>query len=318
MRALNNYIPLLLLFYFFNINSENLKDDYAIVIHGGAGWFSNLPEDEVEGIKKGLKQALDKGYEILAQDGSSIDAVEEAIKILEDNPLFNAGRGAVYNAEGVQELDASIMQSNDHNAGAITGVTTVKNPISLARHVMENTKHVMFSGEGAEIIAKEAQLDLVDPSYFYSEKNLKRLKKQQSKDDKLGTVGVVAVDKKGIIVAGTSTGGMTNKLKGRIGDSPVIGAGTWATKGCGVSGTGHGEFFIRYNVAKEICTRVLSGGLSVSDAANSVISELKLLGADAGVIVIDQYGSAAMIYNTPAMARAYKNSNGDEEVSIYD
>ena len=156
----------------------------------------NLPEDEVEGIKKGLKQALDKGYEILAKNGSSIDAVEEAIKILEDNPLFNAGRGAIYNAEGVQELDASIMQSNDHNAGAITGVTTVKNPISLARHVMENTKHVMFSGEEQKLSQMKAQLDLVDPSYFYSEKNLKRLKNQQSKDDKLGTVGVVAVDKK--------------------------------------------------------------------------------------------------------------------------
>jgi len=317
MKAQINYFPLFLLFYFLSLSSGNTNNDYAIVIHGGAGWFSSMPEDEIMGIKKGLKQALDTGYEILDKDGSSIDAVEEAIKMLEDNPLFNAGRGAVYNAEGVQELDASIMQSSDHNAGAITGVTTVKNPISLARYVMENTKHVMFSGNGAEIIAKDAKLDLVDASYFYSEKNLKRLKNQQGKDDKLGTVGVVAIDKKGIIVAGTSTGGMTNKLKGRIGDSPIIGAGTWATTGCGVSGTGHGEFFIRYNVAKEICTRVLTGQLSVFDAANSVINELKLIDADAGVIVLNENGNAAMVFNTPAMARAYKNSSGDEEVSIY-
>ena len=317
MRAIIKYLIGFIFLCCLELNAKENNDNIAIVIHGGAGWFSGMPESEIAGIKNGLKDSLYEGYKILENNGSSVSAVEASIRILEDNSLFNAGKGAVYNADAIQELDASIMQSKDHNAGAVAGVRKVKNPITLAKYVMENTPHVMFSGDGAELIAKDGGIELVDESYFHSEKNLKRLESVQSKQNKLGTVGVVAIDKNGIITAGTSTGGMTNKLKGRIGDSPIIGAGTWATPGCGVSGTGHGEFFIRYNVAKEICSRHLNGNISVREAANNVISELKSIDADAGVIVLDGSGNPAMVFNTPAMARAYKNSNGDEIILIY-
>jgi beta-aspartyl-peptidase (threonine type) len=260
---------------------------------------------------------LDVGFALLENGNSSLDAVEQAIIILENNELFNAGRGSVYTSEQKQEMDASIMFGKNQDAGAVAGVATVKNPISLARYVMEQTKHVMFSGEGAEELARAAGQTIVDPSYFYSEEKLERLRKQK-KDDKMGTVGVVAIDVNGNISAGTSTGGMSNKLPGRIGDAPIIGAGTWAENGgCGVSGTGHGEFFIRFNVAKEICDRVKYKGLSIVDAANQVIYELKNIEADGGVIVLNQDGQVAMEFNTPAMARAYRHSNGTKEVKIY-
>ena len=237
--------------------------------------------------------------------------------ILEDNINFNAGKGSVYNSAKKQEMDASIMVGDSQQAGAVASVSKIKNPIKLARYVMENTKHVMMVGEGAEKIAKEAGFELVNPDYFTSIENLERLKATQEKE-KLGTVGAVALDQSGTISAGTSTGGMTNKKPGRIGDSPIIGAGTWAQNNvCGVSGTGHGEFFIRYNVAREICARIEYLDQSAEKASSELIQELKDRGADGGVIVLDRNGNASMVFNTGGMARAYKNSKGDEIVTIY-
>ena len=290
----------------------------AIVVHGGAGWFENMPEGQVEGIMKGLEDSMNIGYEILVNGGSSLDAVEQAIIHLENDPLFNAGKGAVYTSELRQELDASIMHGLNNDAGAVASVTNVKNPISLARYVMENTDHVMFSSRGAERVAKDAGLDIVYPSYFYQKDRLEDAKRIKKEKNKMGTVGVVAIDMEGNITAGTSTGGMTNKMPGRIGDSPIIGAGTWAENNvCGVSATGHGEYFIRFNVANEICDLIKYQSKNVNEAAEIVIEKLKSIGADGGVIVLDSEGNAAMTFNTPAMARAYKNSKGEQLVKIY-
>ena len=301
----------------FALSTSAEINNVSIVIHGGAGWFTGMAQDDIDGIKKALEESANKGYEIMLKGGTSIDAVEEAIVILEDNPLFNAGKGAVYTSEFKQELDASIMNGSDLNAGAAASVTNVKNPIRLARHIMENTKHVMFSSKGAERVAKEAGLEIVYPSYFYSKEKLERARNQQKKS-KMGTVGVVALDAYGNIAAGTSTGGMTNKKPGRIGDSPIIGAGTWAENNvCGVSGTGHGEYFIRLGVAKEICALVKYQNLSIEQAAQAVIDKLGDMGADGGVIALDSNGNPAMIFNTPAMARAYKNSDDITYVEIY-
>ena len=313
-KHLNNFLLLTLLFIPTQVNASN----YALVIHGGAGWFSDMSAEEVEGIKNGLKEALDIGYEILESGGSSTDAVVEAIVVLEDNELFNAGKGAVYTSELKQELDASIMVGRNNDAGAVASVTNVKNPIKLARYVMEETKHVMFSSKGAERVAKDAGLEIVYPNYFYQKNRLDDAKRIKKENSKMGTVGVVAIDKDGNIAAGTSTGGMTNKMPGRIGDSPIIGAGTWAENNvCGVSATGHGEFFIRFNVANEICDLIKYKSKDVNEAAEIVIENLKSIGADGGVIVLDAEGNAAMTFNTPAMARAYKNSKGEELVKIY-
>ena len=304
---------------FDTLNSEPDKaaKDFAIVIHGGAGWSRNISEEKQKAIQEGLKQALATGYSILESGGSSLNAIEAAIMILEDNINFNAGKGSVYNAAEKQEMDASIMVGDSQQAGAVASVSRIKNPIKLARYVMENTKHVMMVGEGAEKIAKEGGFELVNPDYFASIENLERLKVTQEKE-KLGTVGAVALDQSGTISAGTSTGGMTNKKPGRIGDSPIIGAGTWAQNNvCGVSGTGHGEFFIRYNVAREICARIEYLDQSVEKASSELIQELKDIGADGGVIVLDRNGNVSMVFNTDGMARAYKNSKGDEVVTIY-
>ena len=304
---------------FDTLNSEPDKaaKDFAIVIHGGAGWSRNISDEKQKAIQEGLKQALSAGYSILESGGSSLDAIEAAIMILEDNINFNAGKGSVYNSAKKQEMDASIMVGDSQQAGAVASVSKIKNPIKLARYVMENTKHVMMVGEGAEKIAKEGGFELVNPDYFTSIENLERLKATQEKE-KLGTVGAVALDQNGTISAGTSTGGMTNKKPGRIGDSPIIGAGTWAQNNvCGVSGTGHGEFFIRYNVAREICARIEYLDQSAEKASSELIQELKDRGADGGVIVLDGNGNASMVFNTGGMARAYKNSKGDEIVTIY-
>ena len=287
----------------------------AIVIHGGAGWFSNMSPDEIKDLKKGLKMAADKGFDILENGGSSVDAVEAAIIILEDNPLFNAGRGSVYTSEERQEMDASIMTGKDNEAGAVSSVTNVKNPISLARHVMEETPHVMFTSSGAEKLARDNNIEQVEQSYFANPDRLKSLKKAQ--ENKKGTVGVVAIDKNRVITAGTSTGGMTNKAPGRVGDSPIIGAGTWVeNNSCGVSATGHGEYFIRFSVAKEICVKVRYQNKSIQQASNEVMNQLKEIGADGGVIVMDSQGNYAFAFNTPAMARAYKDASS-EVIKIY-
>ena len=287
----------------------------AIVIHGGAGWFSNMSPDEIKDLKKGLKMAADKGFDILENGGSSVDAVEAAIIILEDNPLFNAGRGSVYTSEEKQEMDASIMTGKDNEAGAVSSVTNVKNPISLARYVMEETPHVMFTSIGAEKLARDNNIEQVDQSYFANPDRLKSLKKAQ--ENKKGTVGVVAIDKNRVITAGTSTGGMTNKAPGRVGDSPIIGAGTWVeNNSCGVSATGHGEYFIRFSVAKEICVKARYQNKSIQQASTEVMNQLKEIGADGGVIVMDNKGNYAFAFNTPAMARAYKDAS-TEVIKIY-
>ena len=287
----------------------------AIVIHGGAGWFSNMSPDEIKDLKKGLKIAADKGFDILENGGSSVDAVEAAIIILEDNPLFNAGRGSVYTSEERQEMDASIMTGKDNEAGAVSSVTNVKNPISLARYVMEETPHVMFTSSGAEKLARDNNIEQVEQSYFANPDRLKSLKKAQ--ENKKGTVGVVAIDKNRVITAGTSTGGMTNKAPGRVGDSPIIGAGTWVeNNSCGVSSTGHGEYFIRFSVAKEICVKARYQNKSIQQASTEVMNQLKEIGADGGVIVMDNKGNYAFAFNTPAMARAYKDASS-EVIKIY-
>tara|TARA_B100000282_G_scaffold25235_1_gene16507 strand:- start:934 stop:1869 length:936 start_codon:yes stop_codon:yes gene_type:complete len=287
----------------------------AIVIHGGAGWFSNMSPDEIKDLKKGLKTAADKGFDILENGGSSVDAVEAAIIILEDNPLFNAGRGSVYTSEERQEMDASIMTGKDNEAGAVSSVTNVKNPISLARYVMEETPHVMFTSSGAEKLARDNNIEQVEQSYFANPDRLKSLKKAQ--ENKKGTVGVVAIDKNRVITAGTSTGGMTNKAPGRVGDSPIIGAGTWVeNNSCGVSATGHGEYFIRFSVAKEICVKARYQNKSIQQASTEVMNQLKEIGADGGVIVMDNKGNYAFAFNTPAMARAYKDASS-EVIKIY-
>ena len=287
----------------------------AIVIHGGAGWFSNMSPDEIKDLKKGLKMAADKGFDILENGGSSVDAVEAAIIILEDNPIFNAGRGSVYTSEERQEMDASIMTGKDNEAGAVSSVTNVKNPISLARHVMEETPHVMFTSSGAEKLARDNNIEQVEQSYFANPDRLKSLKKAQ--ENKKGTVGVVAIDKNRVITAGTSTGGMTNKAPGRVGDSPIIGAGTWVeNNSCGVSATGHGEYFIRFSVAKEICVKARYQNKSIQQASTEVMNQLKEIGADGGVIVMDNKGNYAFAFNTPAMARAYKDASS-EVIKIY-
>ena len=312
------------LFATYNASSDTIENSIldenqsypVIVIHGGAGWSKGKNKQEQDAIKMGLKEALDRGFHVLESGGSSLDAVEIAISALEDNPLFNAGRGSVYTKDEKQEMDASIMNGKDQDAGAVASVSRVKNPIKLARYIMEHTKHVLMAGQGAEKIAKQGKLELVDPSYFYSEEKLKRVRKQKAKE--IGTVGALAMDKSGNITAGTSTGGMTNKLPGRIGDSPIIGAGTWAQNNvCGVSGTGHGEYFIRYNVAREICARMEYLDLSVGEAASQVIGQLTAMGVNGGVIVLDKNGKISMEFNTDGMARAYRNSKGEEMVAIY-
>ena len=296
--------------------SEQPTSHPVIVVHGGAGWSHGTSDEKQHAIKSGLKKALDTGFSILQSGGSSLDAVEAAIVILEDNPVFNAGRGSVYTAEEKQEMDASIMSGNDQDAGAVASVSRVKNPIKLARYIMEHTEHVMMAGSGAEKVAEQGGLELVDPSYFYSEDRLKSVKKQKAK--KNSTVGALAIDKLGNIAAGTSTGGRSNKLPGRIGDSPIIGAGTWAQNNvCGVSGTGHGEYFIRYNVAREICARMEYLKLSVAEAPAQVIGQLTAIDIEGGVIVLDSNGNIAMEFNTDGMARAYRNSEGDEMIAIY-
>ena len=298
-------------------SSDVMASNIAIVIHGGAGWSRNQTEEKLKSIEDGLKRALEEGFSILESGGTSLDAVEAAVIILEDDVTFNAGKGSVYTAEEKQEMDASIMTGQLQNAGAVASVSTIKNPIKLARYIMEKTEHVLIVGQGAENVAIEGGLEVVDPSYFYSKEKLDRVRRQKTKDE-LSTVGAVAIDKDGNISAATSTGGRYNKLPGRVGDSPIIGAGTWAQNNlCGVSGTGHGEYFMRFNVAREICARMDYLGLTANEASNEVINELSEMGIEGGVIVMDKDGSASMIFNTDGMARAYKNSNGDQIVTIY-
>ncbi len=301
-------------------NDAMQPPEWAIVVHGGAGYMrpENYTEaDEME-YKEQLEAALLAGAEILQHGGSSLDAVEAVIRLLEDSPLFNAGRGAVFNAEGVNELDASIMDGRTLNAGAVANVTTIKNPISAARKVMEDSPHVMLIKEGAETFAQENGLEIVDPSWFFTQKSMEALQRAKE-SEKSGTVGCVALDKEGNIAAGTSTGGMTNKKWGRVGDSPVIGAGTYADNNtCGISATGHGEFFIRNVVAYDIAARMKYLNESLESAANDIINnKLKSIGANGGVIAMDKNGNIAMPFNTSGMFRGYLKAGEKPKILIY-
>ncbi|WP_395377457.1 isoaspartyl peptidase/L-asparaginase family protein [Marinicella sp. W31] len=313
------------------------KNDLTIVIHGGAGTIlkENLTDETEAAIRKDLGRALDAGYAVLEKKGDATAAVIAAITILEDSPHFNAGKGAVYTRKAEHELDASLMRGNDLQAGAVAGVKHVKNPILAAQAVMLNSPHVMLSGAGADSFAKEQQLELVENDYFdtesryesWQEVDAKQQKAGASADDvlaaefKFGTVGAVAIDANGNIAAGTSTGGMTYKAYGRIGDSPVIGSGTYAdNRSCGISATGHGEYFIRYAVAHNICSRVRWANASLTEAANAVIhDELLNAGGSGGVIGLDAAGKPIMIFNTKGMYRGYKTSaESDAYIGIYE
>lgn len=301
-------------------SQEPEKYDYALVIHGGAGNFNfqGLEKERQAAYTSALDSALSIGEAVLKNGGSSEDAVVAVISFMEDNPLFNAGKGAVFTHEGTNELDASIMRGNDLQAGAVAGVKTVKNPIKAARVVMEKSEHVVLAGAGADSFAAEQGLDIVDPSYFYTERSYRRLQ-QAISDEKHGTVGCVALDKQGNLCAGTSTGGMTNKRWGRVGDSPIIGAGTYANNAtCGISGTGHGEFFIRYNVAHDISALMAYKGMNIQQAAEEVVmKKLVRAGGEGGVIGLDNLGHAALVFNTTGMFRGYLNSSGEREVKLF-
>lgn len=312
----------------------------GFVIHGGAGVIkkgSLTPEQEKEYRDK-LEEALMAGYRALQAGKSSLDAVEIAIRILEDSPLFNAGKGAVFTHDGKNELDASIMNGKTLAAGAVAGLHRVKNPITLARAVMEKSPHVMMVGEGAEKFAAEQKIELVDPKYFWTQprwdalqKILKEEKEQKAKPadnsnsamaephNRFGTVGAVALDIDGNLAAGTSTGGMTNKKYGRVGDAPIIGAGTYANNAtCAVSATGHGEFFIRLSVARDIASLMEYTAQPVQQAADRVIkTKLQNLGGDGGVIALDRYGFIGISFNSEGMYRAYVDKDGKPVVQIY-
>ncbi|WP_321321850.1 isoaspartyl peptidase/L-asparaginase [Labilibaculum sp.] len=302
------------------------KSDYAIVIHGGAGTIlrENFTPEKEARYKKALQNALQIGDSILRNGGSSLDAVEKTIHILENSPLFNAGKGAVFTNSGKNELDASIMWGKDLNAGAVAGVDDIKNPISAARKVMENSEHVMLSGHGASDFAKTQGLEIVDQSYFFTQNRWDHLQeilkkeKEMTKEDRHGTVGCVALDKNGNLAAGTSTGGMTNKRFGRIGDSPIIGAGTYANNSsCAISCTGHGEFFIRLGVAKDISSMMEYQNIGLEEASNKVIDKLTKIGGTGGIIGLDKNGNIVMKMNTDGMYRAYSNSKGETDILIY-
>lgn len=303
----------------------NSEENFGIVVHGGAGVMSGLSEETRSQINAKIKESVSEAFIILENGGSSIDAVEKAVTILEDSPLFNAGRGSVYSSDEVQEMDASIMDGKKRLAGAVASVSIVKNPIKLARKVAEETDHVLLVGDGAEAFAKNAGIEIVDSSYFYHEERLQRvrnLKKNVSKfhkkSDKIGTVGAVALDKMGNISAATSTGGMTNKMPGRVGDSPIIGSGTWAQNGvCGVSSTGHGEYFIKYQVAREVCTRMEYLNQSLSESSSSIINELADIGGSGGLIAIDSKGNISTPFNTKGMIRGSQTNKMELSSEIY-
>ncbi|MEQ8581828.1 MAG: isoaspartyl peptidase/L-asparaginase [Marinoscillum sp.] len=293
----------------------------AVVIHGGAGTVSRENMDSVTEVayRTKLDEALQSAYTILEDGGSSCDAIQAAIVIMENSPLFNAGVGAVFTATGENELDASIMRGDDLNAGAVAGVKTVKNPILAAYQVMVNSPHVMLAREGAEQFAGERGLELVDPSYFSTDPRKAQLERVVKKVEKeFGTVGAVAVDRQGNICAATSTGGMTNKKWGRIGDSPVIGAGTYANNNtCGFSGTGHGEYYIRTAAAHDVSALMEYKNFSVEEAAQTVMDKITKMDALGGMIAMDRYGNVAMPFNTSGMYRAYRKEGGETMIKIF-
>ncbi|MBA3663226.1 MAG: isoaspartyl peptidase/L-asparaginase [Bacteroidetes bacterium] len=324
---------------FFSQQKQNSKKNFAIVVHGGAGTIlkKNMSDELEKAYKEKLEEAMQAGYDTLSRGGTSTDAVIVTIKILEDSPLFNAGRGSVFTADGKNEMDASIMDGKTLKAGAVAGVRTVKNPITAALCVMQRSEHVMMVGTGAEKFAKSCNCEFADTSYFFEQKRWDQLQKIKQtekteldhgynynkdsvyKDYKFGTVGVVALDQFGDLAAGTSTGGMTNKKYGRVGDSPIIGAGTYANnKTCGVSCTGHGEYFMRSVVAYDVSALMEYKKMSVKDAANEVVmKKLKEMGGEGGLIAMDRKGNITMPFNTEGMYRAYMKSTGEKTLLIY-
>lgn len=291
---------------------------YVLVIHGGAGGMDELmPESLKQEYLSSLNKALEIGENILANNGTGIDAVEKVINYLEDNPLFNAGKGSVLTSEGKAEMDAAIMSGKDLSCGSVTGIKRIKNPISLARAVMEKSKHVFLAGEGAEKFAKEVGFKLVNPKYFIVE-NRYELWLKEIKKKKKGTVGAVALDKFGNLAAATSTGGMSMKKPGRVGDVPIIGAGTYANnKTCAVSCTGWGEKFIKNTVAFNLSAMMEYKNMSLHDAANEMINK-RLSPNDGGLIAIDKDGNFTLQYNTKSMLRGYVTSDGKKEVKIWE
>ena len=338
------FLTILSISFGCNTTSKKPEDkkvnEFAIIIHGGAGTIlkKNMTPEKEAAYKAKLTEAIKVGYDILKNGGTSLDAVEKTIHVMENSPLFNAGKGAVFTNAGTNEMDASIMTGNDLNAGAVAGVKNVKNPISLAREIMTNSDHVMLSGDGASVFAEKQGLEIVDPSYFYTErrfKSLQRIKDKEKtemdhdgksafydadiKDSKFGTVGCVALDKNGNITAGTSTGGMTNKRWNRIGDAPIIGAGTYANNAsCGVSSTGWGEYFIRGMVAYDIAAMMEYKGVTLKEATQEVIQhKLTKLGGTGGVVALDKNGNMSFEFNTAGMYRASMDDKGNLILKIY-
>ncbi|NOR28312.1 MAG: beta-aspartyl-peptidase [Lutibacter sp.] len=315
-------------------------NSFSIVIHGGAGGIKReyFTHEQQEAYSKKLEEALNAGYTILENGGISLDAIQAAINVMEDSPLFNAGKGAVYNNEGNQEMDAAIMDGNTLNSGAVAGVNHIKNPILAARIVMDSSKHVLLSGKGAELMAKKYGIEMVDSSYFFTEKRLNQLKKIQGKektqldhtafliknelidDHKYGTVGAVAIDKNGNIAAGTSTGGMTNKKYGRIGDVPIIGAGTYANNlTCGISATGTGEYFMRTVAVHEVSSLIQYKGMTAKEALHEVLfNQIGPLGGEGGMILMDKNGDVSWDFNSTGMFRGYKKSDGDTKIEMFE
>jgi beta-aspartyl-peptidase (threonine type) len=312
--------------------AESGEEGWGLVIHGGAGTIlrENLTEELEARYHAALAEALEAGYAILEDGGTALDAVVVAVKILEDEPLFNAGRGAVFTAEGTNELDAAIMDGRTLDAGAVAGVRIFKNPIDLARRVMEDSPHVFMVGDGAETFGRQHGVEEVDASWFYTDARweaLERARERESielswyleEDRMIGTVGAVARDKDGNLAAATSTGGMTNKRFGRVGDVPVIGAGTYASNAsCGISATGHGEYFIRTVVAREICARMEYLGEGIEAATRAVIDDrLGVLGGTGGVVGLDNRGRPVLYMNTPGMYRGHYLAGGTPFTAIY-
>jgi beta-aspartyl-peptidase (threonine type) len=340
MKKIFFAVCLLLIYFGCEIESSKKQNQFAIIIHGGAGTIlkKNMTDEKEQAYKAKLAEAIKLGYAILENGGTSQEAVVQTIQVMEESPLFNAGKGAVFTHEQTNELDASFMDGKTLNAGAVAGVMNVKSPIELAVKIMTDSDHLMLSGTGASIFAKEQGLEIVDPAYFYTEKrfkSLQRIKENEKseldhdaksafydadiKNAKFGTVGCVALDKKGNIAAGTSTGGMTNKRWGRIGDAPIIGSGTYANNlTCGVSSTGWGEYFIRGQVAYDISAQMEYQQKTLKEATKDVIqNKLTKLGGTGGVVALDKNGNMSFEFNTAGMYRASMGDKGDLIVKIY-
>jgi beta-aspartyl-peptidase (threonine type) len=315
--------------------TRNASPGYALAVHGGAGTLrrGEMSDQQAALYHAGLRSALAAGRDVLAASGSALDAVSAAVVALENDPLFNAGRGAVFTAAGTQEMDAAIMEGSEHRAGAVAGICGPKNPVLAARAVMEHSPHVLLIGEGALAFCQARGLTFADADYFYTEARWRALQRtlerqrlglsEDTRDDdearRHGTVGAVARDRAGNLAAATSTGGMTGKMPGRVGDSPIIGAGTYADNAsCAVSATGHGEFFIRFGAAHEIAARLRHRGQSLTEAASEVVVELGRIGGSGGLVAVDRDGTVALPFSCSGMYRGYVMADGILRTAIYD